>query len=69
MSEDYEVLMTILGRYIANHLRGAAVEQFHPSLNADDMDEKIKYGMEQAARLRKVRAELEDILTGVLPTP
>lgn len=65
-SDTYFKLMSILDGYIFDALRGAAIEQFRPSLNPDEMDDRIQYGKEQAARLREVRKMLENILSGVL---
>ena len=66
MNEPIEDVLRGLTRLIISNLSGAAHEQYFPCANPDDMDDRIKAGKKAAQRLRILRDEFENIVTGVL---
>lgn len=63
------IALEILNRMtemIMRDLHGAASEQYSPRFDADRMDDEIKFRKERAAKLRVIRQEFEDTMTGVL---
>lgn len=66
MEDDYDVLMGRLTRLIKAHAKSAASEQNHPGGGADESDEGIATDLKKLRGLRRVRGELEELLTGVI---
>jgi hypothetical protein len=62
---EAEVLAN-LNQLIVMHLNNAANEQYAPSACPDQMDHKIADGKERAGKLRNLREEFENIVTGIL---
>lgn len=52
---------------IVNHASHAAREQYAPSLNSDESDEHIKEHKEWVKKLRAIREDFENTVTGLLP--
>lgn len=55
-----------LNYLILSHAKTAACEQDAPRANADMSDEIIKRNKEDLAKLRTLREQFENIVTGVL---
>lgn len=51
---------------IMHHATSAASEQYAPTRHADAMDDHIKENKEWVEKLRKIRGEFEDLMTGLL---
>jgi len=66
IADDVEVVVDALSRLIRSSLIGAAHAQYFPCSNPDEMDDRIKEGKERAEKLRVIRNEFENIVTGVL---
>lgn len=65
-SEIHEQIVNNISILIRNHLSIAAYQQYNPDPDPDRMDATIADSKEKAARLRKLREEFEDIVTGIL---
>lgn len=66
LSENVDKVLAGLGELIMDSLKGVASEQYWPSANPDDMDQRIKDGKARASQLRAIREQFENIMTGVL---
>jgi hypothetical protein len=51
---------------IMHHATSAASEQYAPTRNGDDMDDHIKEQKEWVEKIRKIRLDFEDLVTGLL---
>lgn len=68
MDEENEIEMVtnILGRLIRKTAIAVSGEQFHPSIDADRMEDIIINGKKRLSVLRRLREEFEDLMTGIL---
>jgi len=64
--ETQKTIINGLSYLILNHLNRAALEQYHPCGDADTMDHRIADGKARAEKLRAIRQDFEDVITGVL---
>lgn len=55
-----------LGKLINQYLNFAAHEQYSPSGDPDQMDNRIADGKGKAVKLRKIREDFEDVITGII---
>lgn len=56
-----------LSRLIVKHASMTAREQYNPGGIPDESDDYIKEHKEYVKKLRQIREQFEDLLTGVLP--
>lgn len=66
LDEDQNAILDGISRQIRFFLARAALEQYTPDSDVDKSDARITKGKEKAAQLRAIRAQLEEIFTGVL---
>lgn len=66
MNEDIEIVLQALTRLIVSNLSSKAGRQYFPTLDADSDDDHIKQRGDRIAKLRKLRQEFEDLVTGVV---
>lgn len=66
LDEDQNAILDGITRQIRFFLAKAAMEQYTPDSDSDKSDAHIADAKERAAKLRVVRASLEEIFTGVL---
>jgi len=53
---------------IMHHAGSTAREQYAPSMHADGSDDHIKENKEWVGKLRTIRGEFENLVTGILDT-
>lgn len=66
LSETYKDIAHGLDAEIFRALIGAATEQRYPCHSADEGDDLIKDNLTRAKRLRAIREEFEEAMTGVI---
>ena len=64
-----QLVIAVLSEQIAASLRTAAAQQYHPSADADFMDNTISGNLKRAEQLRQLRHQYENICTEVLVPP
>jgi hypothetical protein len=64
--DEIGMVTTILGRLIRKTALAVSGEQFHPSIDADRMEDIIINGKKRLSVLRRLREEFEDLMTGIL---
>ena len=67
MATPLEEAVACITKEIFNVSRSVSREQRYPELTADDSDALIANGKKVVEELRKVREQLENINTGILP--
>lgn len=68
MPEDQIITVTApITAVLVGCLRSKASEEHHPSRDADAMDAHIADCRDKIIHLRRIREELEDLLSGSLP--
>jgi hypothetical protein len=55
-----------LSELIRFHLKRAAYEQYSPTREADEMDHEIADGKKRATKLKAIRKQFEDVITGII---
>ena len=67
MTNNTLIIVNALSELILQNLAGASREQYYPQAQGpDEMDERIKQGKETAARLRQIREQFENAITGII---
>lgn len=66
MEDDIKTVLDGLSRLIIARLKGVARQQYFPDSDPDNMDNVIAKGKADAAKLRKLREDFEEIVTGAL---
>lgn len=56
----------LLSELILDNLNATSNEQYSPRFDADKMDQEIEFHQRRAEKLRAIRAEFENVMTGVL---
>lgn len=67
IKEVHEQVLSGLSTLVVFHLKQAAFQQYTPDSDPDKSDATIADSKEKAEKLRKIREEFEDIITGIIP--
>lgn len=59
-------VVNLMSEQILQSLSGVAQEQYYPQRSSDESDAYMKAGIERATKLRKIREEYENLMTGVI---
>ena len=67
MNEIFVEVVSGISQLIRRDLVSLSQEMTHPGSSVDQMEDRIKFHRERAAKLAKLRAEFEELMSQVQP--